>query len=81
MNMRKARQSGIERLENSLVKLIQEKGADQHATGAVALFLAFLKGGCKLDGFMAVQEGDEVGLRRGLALGFLKLLNVKIFGE
>ena len=44
MNMRKARQSGIERLENSLVKLIQEKGADQHATGAVALFLAFLKG-------------------------------------
>ena len=44
MNMRKARQSGIERLENSLVKLIQEKGADQYATGAVALFLAFLKG-------------------------------------
>ena len=42
--MRKARQNGIERLENSLVKLIQEKNADKGATGAVALLLAFLKG-------------------------------------
>lgn len=42
--MRKARQSGIERLENSLVKLIQEKDADKGATGAVALLLAILKG-------------------------------------
>lgn len=42
--MRKARQRGIERLENSLVKLIQEKGADQHATGPAKLLLAFLKG-------------------------------------
>lgn len=42
--MRKARQSGIERLENSLVKLIQEKDADKGATGAVAALLAFLKG-------------------------------------
>lgn len=42
--MRKARQSGIERLENSLVKLIQEKDADKGATGAVAVLLAILKG-------------------------------------
>lgn len=42
--MRKARQNGIERLENSLVKLIQEKDADKGATGAVALLLALLKG-------------------------------------
>ncbi len=42
--MRKARQRGIERLESALVKLIQEKGADQNKTGFVRLFLAFLKG-------------------------------------
>lgn len=42
--MRKARQNGIERLENSLVKLIQEKGADRDVTGPVALLLMFLKG-------------------------------------
>lgn len=41
--MRKARQSGIERLENSLVKLIQEKGADQDAAGPVVFLLGFLK--------------------------------------
>lgn len=41
--MRKARQSGIERLENSLVKLIQEKGADQDASGSVVFLLGFLK--------------------------------------
>lgn len=42
--MRKARQRGVERLENSLVKLIQEKGADQNATGPAKLLLGFLKG-------------------------------------
>lgn len=42
--MRKARQRGIERLENSLVKLIQEKGADQNANGPAKLLLGFLKG-------------------------------------
>lgn len=41
--MRKARQSSIERLENSLVKLIQEKGADQDAAGPVVFLLGFLK--------------------------------------
>lgn len=41
--MRKAKQSGIERLENSLVKLIQEKGADQDASGPVVFLLGFLK--------------------------------------
>ena len=41
--MRKARQSGIERLENSLVKLIQEKGADEGQPAPVRLLLAVLK--------------------------------------
>ena len=42
--MRKARQGGIERLENYLVRLIQEKGADQDQPAAVNVFLALLKG-------------------------------------
>ena len=41
--MRKARQSGIERLENRLVKLIQEKGADENRTGGERFLLGFLK--------------------------------------
>ena len=41
--MRKARQSGFERLENQLVKIIQEKGADQNPTGGVRVLLAVLK--------------------------------------
>ena len=41
--MRKPRQSGIERLENSLVKLIQEKGADEGQPAPVRLLLAVLK--------------------------------------
>ncbi len=41
--MRKARPSGVERLESALVKLIQEEGADKgHDTG-VNVLLAFLK--------------------------------------
>lgn len=42
--MRKARPSGIERLESYLVKLIQEKGADQDQPGGIRFLLAFLKG-------------------------------------
>ena len=42
--MRKARQNGFERIENSLVKLIQEKGADRDQPGAVNFLLAVLKG-------------------------------------
>jgi len=42
--MRKARQSGVERLENYLVKLIQEKGADRDQPAGVNVLLAFLKG-------------------------------------
>ncbi len=42
--MRKARQSGFERLENYLVKLIQEKGADLDQPGSIRFLLATLKG-------------------------------------
>ncbi len=41
--MRKARQSWIERLENRLVKLIQEKGDDENRTGGERFLLGFLK--------------------------------------
>ena len=41
--MRKAKQNGIERLENYLVKLIQEKGADQDQPSGIRLLLGFLK--------------------------------------
>ena len=41
--MRKARQSGFERLETYLVKLIQEKDADRDQPGAVRALLACLK--------------------------------------
>ena len=42
--MRKARQNGFERLENYLVKLIQEKGADRDVSSSVRLLLILLKG-------------------------------------
>ena len=41
--MRRARQSGFERLESYLVRLIQEKGADLDQPGAVVLLLRVLK--------------------------------------
>lgn len=41
--MRKARPSGIERLESYLVKLIQEKGADQDQPGGIKALLVLLK--------------------------------------
>ena len=40
---RKARQSGFERLETYLVKLIQEKGADRDQPGGIRVLLALLK--------------------------------------
>lgn len=42
--MRKTRQNGFERLENYLVKLIQEKGADQNQPGSIRFLLGILKG-------------------------------------
>ena len=57
--MRKARQSGFERLENYLVKLIQEKGADRDQPGAVRLLLAVLKG-------LSVAFGFAVAVRHVL---------------
>ena len=41
--MRKARQSGFERLESYLVKLIQEKGADRDQPAGIVLLLRLLK--------------------------------------
>ena len=41
--MRKARQSGFERIETHLVKLIQEKGADRDQPGGMRALLALLK--------------------------------------
>ena len=42
--MRKPRQTGIERLESYLVKLIQEKGSDENQPAGIVLLLALLKG-------------------------------------
>ncbi len=42
--MRKPRQTGIERLESYLVKLIQERGSDENQPGGIVLLLAILKG-------------------------------------
>ena len=42
--MRKARQNSFERLETYLVKLIQEKGADQDQPGSIRVLLGLLKG-------------------------------------
>lgn len=42
--MRKAKQSGFERLENYLVKLIQEPGADQDHPAGIRALLSVLKG-------------------------------------
>ena len=41
--MRKARQSGMERLESRLVQVIQEKGADENQSFWMRVLLAFLK--------------------------------------
>jgi len=42
--MRKARQSGFEKLENYLVRLIQEKGADRDQPTGIKVLLACLRG-------------------------------------
>jgi len=54
--MRKARQSGFERIENYLVKLIQEPGADRDQPSGIAFLLAVLKG-------LSVVFSAVVGLR------------------
>ena len=69
--MRKARQSGIERLENQLVKIIQEKGADQGQPGGVRFLLAILKGlSCIFAAIVALRYFlYRVGLKRRHPLG------------
>ena len=62
--MRKARQSGLERLESSLVKLIQEQGADQDQPFGVNLLLHVLKGLSYL--FLAVVSIRYFLYRTGL---------------
>ena len=64
--MRKARQSGFERLETYLVKLIQEKGADHDQPVGIRLLLAALK--C-----LSVLFAAVVGVRYALyAVGVLR---------
>ena len=54
--MRKARQSGFERLESYLVKLIQEKGADADQPGGIVLLLHVLKAfSCLFGGVVAIR--------------------------
>ena len=64
--MRKTRQSGFERLESYLVKLIQEKGADQDQPWGVDFLLRLLK-------ILSVLFGALVALRYLLyRAGFLR---------
>ena len=69
--MRKTRPNGIERLESFLVKLIQEKGADQNRSAGIRLLLAVLKGASLL--FAAVVAIRyflyRVGILRRFPLG------------
>ena len=62
--MRKARQSGPERLESYLVRLIQEKGADQDQPTGIRFLLAVLKAFSWL--FLAVVEIRYLLYRTGL---------------
>ena len=62
--MRKARQNGIERLENYLVRLIQEKGADQDHPFSINLLLGVLKAVSKI--FAAVVAIRYFGYRHGI---------------
>ena len=69
--MRRARQSGFERLESSLVRLIQEKGADQDQSASVNFLLGVLKG-LSLLFLVVVSIRDllyRVGLLRRYPLG------------
>ena len=69
--MRKARQIGIERLENQLVTIIQQKGADQGQPGGVRFLLAILKGiSCIFAAIVALRYFlYRVGLKRRHPLG------------
>jgi tetraacyldisaccharide 4'-kinase len=69
--VRKARPNGIERLESSLVKLIQEKGADEDPSGVVRLLLAVLKGFSLLFGVVVAVRGFlyRSGILRRFPLG------------
>ena len=69
--MRRARQSGFERLESSLVRLIPEKGADQDQSASVNFLLGVLKG-LSLLFLVVVSIRDllyRVGLLRRYPLG------------
>ena len=69
--MRKARPSGIERLESFLVKLIQEKGADRDQSGPINALLALLKGlSCVFAGIVCVRHClYRFGIMRRYPLG------------
>lgn len=69
--MRKAKQSGIERLENALVRLIQEKGADRDQPFSVNVLLAFLYCVSLIFSFVVSLRGFlyRVGLMRRYPLG------------
>ena len=66
--MRKAPQSGIERLESYLVKLIQEKGADQDQPYGIRVLLGVLK--CLSVVFAAVVSVRYALYRTGLLRRF-----------
>ncbi len=66
--MRKARPNGFERLENYLVKLIQEKGSDQDQPFSIRMLLLLLKA---LSGvFAAVVAVRYFGYRTGILRRF-----------
>ena len=69
--MRKARQSGVERIENYLVRLIQERGADQDQPSGINALLAFLKGlSLVFAGIVSIRHFlYRVGIMRRYPLG------------
>ena len=69
--MRKVRQNGFERLENSLVRIIQEKGADRDQPAGVNFLLGVLKGiSCLFAAIVAIRYFlYRTGLLRRYPLG------------
>ena len=69
--MRKARQSGIERLESYLVRLIQEPGADRDQPFGIRALLVFLKfASCLFAAAVAIRYFlYRTGLKRRYPLG------------
>ena len=69
--MRKARQNGFERIENYLVRLIQERGADQDQPSGINALLAFLKGlSLVFAGIVSIRHFlYRVGIMRRYPLG------------